>query len=598
MKRLARRWVTLTLLIVGALLWVTLLSLSFGGSTRSKASDGATGRVTLIDKSAFPKVSSYLLLKDAAGQPIQGLQANNFSVTEDGIPVKVDFTSAGQQALTIILVIDHSGSMSEFDKMQGAQQAADTFIESMRPGRDSLGVIVFNDRATTLVPLAPLADDTAKHTAEAAVNQTSPANGTLLYDALGDAIQQMQGTSGRRVIIALTDGISDNRRYSQRSITSLATKENIPMYTIGLGRDVRGRDLEQLAKDTGGEYAFAPDANALQTLYSRLAQALQNEYRFVYTSPTAQLDGTRRVLDITAKRSNGDLLTSSDYAVGGVLVLNRNPLLLLLLTGVLLGLVAAPSVVNRVRRSPGNEGNSTLPEPSIVEPRFPAAFPVSQEPLAMARPARVAERIGEPMAASRPVMPMAPAPASPPAPLMLAYTLPLQGERTTIGSAPTNSIALPGLAPQQAVIQRQGGQWVIAPVAGVTLVSFNGNPAAERPITSANALKQGSTVRLGQYVAVFEMGDQPGLTFQAALQQPTTVGSTGNGALPLPTTTLRPQQAHFGYEGGRWFVEDLSGGGTTVSFGGDPSQLRPMAKSALKRGSLLRLGNLLLRVVE
>ncbi|MBA2680465.1 MAG: VWA domain-containing protein, partial [Ktedonobacteraceae bacterium] len=340
----------------------------------------------------------------------------------------------------------------------------------------------------------------AKHTAEAAVNQTSPANGTLLYDALGDAIQQMQGTSGRRVIIALTDGISDNRRYSQRSITSLATKENIPMYTIGLGQDVRGADLEQLAADTGGEYAFAPDANALQTLYSHLAQALQNEYRFVYMSPTGQLDGTRRVLDITAKRSNGDLLTSGDLL--------------------------------------------------------------------------------------------------PPAPLTLDYTLPLQGERTTIGSAATNSIALSGLAPQQAVIQRQGGQCVIVPIAGVTLVSFNGNPATERPITSANALKQGSTIRLGQYVAVFEMGDQPGLTFQAAFQQPTTVGSTGNGVPPLPTTTLRPQQARFGYEGGRWFVEDLSGGNTTVSFGGDPSQLRPTAKSALKRGSLLRLGNVLLRVVE
>jgi hypothetical protein len=78
--------------------------------------------------------------------------------------------------------------------------------------------------------------------------------------------------------------------------------------TVGLG-DPQQRDattagldvpaLERLAREAGGQYAYANDAPGLTGLYERLARALQSEYMLRYTSPGGLRDGLRRSLTVT-----------------------------------------------------------------------------------------------------------------------------------------------------------------------------------------------------------------------------------------------------------------------------------------------------------
>lgn len=506
MTRQRRRLSRLLLVIIAALAWVALLSIPWGGLGASQGADGTTARVTRIDDTAFPRVTSYMLLRDKSGEPIEGLQATDFHVAEDGIPVQFEFAGAGQQPLSVILVIDQSGSMQDGNKMAGAQSAARAFVDLLRPGRDKLGVEAFSDELNTLVPFAAVDDNTDKSSAQAAINSITPNGDTYLYSAVAEAVEHLQGTGGRRVVIALTDGRSNDQQMTADESTTLAKEAGVPVYTIGLGGDVDERQLQKLAEATDGQYFYTPGPEQLQELYRDLAHALQNEYSFTYTSPTPRLDGTRRAVAVTTEYATGELTTSDDYAVAGVLALRHNTFLLLLLGGGLLSLLGIPSLLGRLRkRTVTQEQTETLPNPKEAV-QLPTAA-ISTEATA-----------GTPELHSS-------------GKRMRITSIRLGDERTTLGSAADNDIVLPGLAAHHATISRRAGRWVIVPQAGETAVSYNGDPAVERTITSANALRDGSLIRLGPVQAIFQGGDEPSLLFHGQVMP---IVRTGRAA-PLPS---------------------------------------------------------------
>ncbi len=350
MKRLLRRYTMLMILILVAFGWVALLSIPYGEAGTMRAADGANGRFTLVDEAAFPTITGYALLQDVGGKVIEGLQQDDFVLTEDGIPVDFTFTGAGEQPLTAMLVIDRSGSMEDERKMDGAIGAAQTFIDLLRPGRDTLGITTFSGDIETLLPIRALATVADQRAAGRLVDQIGPSGATRLNDAIIEAADDMQGTTGRRVIVALTDGVSDGDSATASDSIKRASDAGIPVYTIGLGSDVDNEQLQRIAQQTGGAYYFAPDADELAALYANLARALQNEYSFTYQSPTPNLDGTRRTLELNVARATAPFTISDDYAVSGVLVLQRSPWLLFGLGGTLLVLGIAPSVLGRRRK--------------------------------------------------------------------------------------------------------------------------------------------------------------------------------------------------------------------------------------------------------
>ena len=85
---------------------------------------------------------------------------------------------------------------------------------------------------------------------------------------------------------------------------------------------------------------------------------------------------------------------------------------------------------------------------------------------------------------------------------------PLENAVTTIGHDGANDIVVnvPGVASRQAEIHWEKGRYVVYEVGegGGLLVSFSGDPGQERPVVQRNALKAGSTLRLGNIVFKLE----------------------------------------------------------------------------------------------
>ena len=573
MRSMTRRTTLLTIVIAFAVGWVFLMGLGTMHPGAATGPDGSTASVTLIDAdSAFPTINAHVLVRDETGQPVQDLGQEAFELTEDGIPVKIaGFLGAGEQAVTAFLVIDHSGSMDKAGKMEGAREAAKVFVSMTREDMDSLGILVFNSSINTLSSLKRV-NRADKDALTRQIDAVRANGGTAFHDAVYEAVKQLQGASGRKVVIALTDGKDEGSRRSVDQAITFAKDNHIPVYTVGLGsgRDIDTSRLRKLAEETGGEFHQTPTADQLAELYRKIAEELQNEYVLSYISPTPDLDGTQREVVVNIEHGGGTLSTNRPYAVGGIIKASINypffgALLLLLLV-----LLALPGAFRRIY--------ARRPAPEVVAPVIPTPLP------AVTPPAGPAPQPIKPMSPSRPV------------PARLVARFAVTKETVSLGSAEGNDIIIPvpTVAAQHARIVLESGRYVISDLSqGRTAVSFGGAPAQLRP-SAKNALKDGSLIKLGEAILVFHQLAQGSPWLEMVYEMTksiVTVGSEAGNDIVLTHPSVSPRHAELRQDAGRWVVRDLdSAQGTLVSYSGDPAQERRISTNALKNGSTVHFG--------
>ncbi len=360
-----KRSLLLLLLFACAAGWAGLMSVDFLRGRATPASDGSAATVTYFDydQSDFAAVTVYLSVLDGGGEPVPGLAESDFAVVEDDVRVNVTgFIGGGAQPVTAVMLIDHSGSMQDGAKMEDAISAALAFLDHLQDGRDRLAVVAFDDQTDVLGSLRPM-DSAIRADLEGRINDLRADGGTAYYDAIYEAVDTLGGVPGRKVVLALTDGIDEHSNRTRSSVVDYALEHNVVLYTIGLGADVEQRVLEQMAAETGGQYYEEPSGSELADLYADLARSLQDEYSLTYTSPTPRLDGTTRQVEVTAQLPAGSVTAVGSYAVGGALTpsLNLWPCLGVL---PLLMLLALPGLSDRVR----GRGRLAEPEPEMTPP--------------------------------------------------------------------------------------------------------------------------------------------------------------------------------------------------------------------------------------
>ncbi len=304
--------------------WLSLLfALVLTGLLATAA--GAQGpvliNVTQVDQSRFPQVDVYVSVTDASGGPVRNLAPNAFRLQQNGKPVNLlAATRSGEQgAVSTVLVIDRSGSMSFGGKMDGAKEAAATFVNQMRPG-DKTALVQFDTEIDTLQPLT--ADKTALL---ASIQKITPRGNTALYDALAQAAKYFESESGRKAVIAVTDGMDNASKSNRDNALDLAQSGGYSIYTVGLGNRAAGYGnqegideplLREVAAASMGTYYPSPDASQLVSLYQQISLLIQNEYKLTYVSPDPLRDGLKRSIVVTAP---GAATTGATYNPGGLI---------------------------------------------------------------------------------------------------------------------------------------------------------------------------------------------------------------------------------------------------------------------------------------
>jgi VWFA-related protein len=311
------RRITRSILLLGTVLVLGLSSVSGALAQGS----GLQVKITQIDNSRFPRVTVYISVTDAAGQPV-GVDPATIQIFENGQPMQTTSLGGGGQGgvgpLTTMVVMDVSGSMDKNGKIDGAKAAAKAYVDQMRPG-DQAGLMVYNTRTTKVQSL------TQDHDAlKAAINSIQTGGDTAMYDALLAAEEVLRDVQGRKAIIAVTDGLDNSSSHNEDDIINAIGPSGLSISTIGLGdatsKAQTGLDetgLKSLAQRAGGGYSFAGDAAALSALFQSYGRELQNEYAITYTSPLTLRDGVNR--DLTVSLGSAAVTVESKYNPGGVL---------------------------------------------------------------------------------------------------------------------------------------------------------------------------------------------------------------------------------------------------------------------------------------
>ncbi len=316
---MTRRQRLLALVLSGAAL--TALGAKPAPQARARA-DQVQVRITQVDTSRFPRVTVYVSVTDARGEPA-GIDPQRIVLQEDGQAVAVeDVRGMGEaEPLSTMLVIDVSGSMNLIGKLEAAQAAAQAYVLQMRSG-DQAGVIAFNTQARLVQPLTQ-----DRQALAAAIDGLQASDDTALYDGLGEAIRAIEPAGGRRAILVLSDGMDNSSHTTAEAALAAIGPAGLSISTIGLGDPSRapgewaGLDaalLRRLADEAGGSYSAVADGAALQALYERLGRELQSEFVLTYTSPSALRDGLVRSLRVSLSDRVSLTAARAEYNPGGL----------------------------------------------------------------------------------------------------------------------------------------------------------------------------------------------------------------------------------------------------------------------------------------
>ena len=227
------------------------------------------------------------------------LPADAFTATLARQPAKVTRVlspDAAQTAVSVLLVIDTSGSMSAGGNIGLAKTAASQFVDQLQPG-GRVGVLRFSDK-TQLV--SPLTED--KDAAKASIARLQAAGDTALYDAIVAGASRLARAPGQRVIVLLSDGADTTERPIRDAINA-ARQNKVAIYSIGLrsgGATAPAAALRSLAKQTRGRFISAEGAQ-LSALYTSLGKALYSQYVVDIEVPPGTPSGSEVVVTVTAR---------------------------------------------------------------------------------------------------------------------------------------------------------------------------------------------------------------------------------------------------------------------------------------------------------
>jgi Ca-activated chloride channel family protein len=202
-----------------------------------------------------------------------------------------------REQATVVLAIDVSRSMTATDvkpsRLGAAEAAAKAFLAKV-PEKFQVALVSFGSRAVVVV--APTPD----HTLVAdGLDALRPGEGTALGDAiaiaarLGHKLQEREGQQPPSAVLMISDGAQQGGRVPPPRAVRLARANHVPVYTVLVGTPggvVQARiaggfratirvppdpsTLQQVAKQTGGQFFTATSDQRLRDVYEKLGSRL------------------------------------------------------------------------------------------------------------------------------------------------------------------------------------------------------------------------------------------------------------------------------------------------------------------------------------
>ncbi|HEY4379452.1 MAG TPA: VWA domain-containing protein [Acidobacteriaceae bacterium] len=269
-------------------------------------------------------VNLYFSARDKDGF-VTNLVKNDCTLLEDKTPQTIkNFTQEKTLPLTIGILLDTSGSQMNVLPLE--QQSGGTFLRNVLTPKDEAFLISFDINVDLLADYTNRSSELQRALNKATINTgagtgsvtgNGDPRGTLLYDAVFLAAnEKLRQEAGRKILVLLTDGGDQGSQETLKTASEAAQKANAIVYVIliadhafygGFGinlADTGARDMEQLARDTGGRVInVGNNGKKLEDAFNQIQDELRTQYLASYTPTNAKADGTFRKIDLTCGKN-------------------------------------------------------------------------------------------------------------------------------------------------------------------------------------------------------------------------------------------------------------------------------------------------------
>jgi len=250
-------------------------------------------------------VNVFVNVTDANGGPVGGLQQNDFTLTEDGVPQKVAyFDRETNMPLSLVLAIDTSGSVRKDTDIE--LHAARDFLRALIRPKDGVDLIDFNSTAREVVPFT--AD---LHHLEWGLNNLDYGPATALYDTIYLSAQMLGRRSGRKALIVISDGGNTVHGVDFQEALDQAVRSEVMVYSLidvpipnDAGRDTGGEHaLITLSQETGGKY-FYPEYGDISGAFRKISEDLRTQYLIGYYPVQRRTESDFRRIQVSLKSNS------------------------------------------------------------------------------------------------------------------------------------------------------------------------------------------------------------------------------------------------------------------------------------------------------
>jgi Ca-activated chloride channel homolog len=263
-------------------------------------------------------VTLAVTVQDGRGRYVNDLTQADFTVTENGAPRTISrFSHDFNAPLSLTILLDVSGSMALQDKMAECRPALGRFVTDVLKPSDEAALLIFADGEV----------EVASGYSEDKTRLLEVLAGTEAYGktALNDAVAvspeyARKGRHEKKALLLVTDGIENDSQYSPAQAAEIATKVDVPIYTIGykipldeqfLSRHKRApgltsggivESLENFSRATGGKAFFVKSPAELAAALGEVRRETGHQYILGYTSHSSLEGGFTRIKVLTKNR--------------------------------------------------------------------------------------------------------------------------------------------------------------------------------------------------------------------------------------------------------------------------------------------------------
>jgi VWFA-related protein len=240
------------------------------------------------------------------GELVTDLTKADFLVLDEGQPQPIAFFGRESEPLSLVLVLDVSGSTREYiDQIAAVARQALRFLRV----RDRVSIVRFAREWRADLEwsdsVSEVADELKKLTSDEALGAGTNINDTLL--GVAKYIDETAGPDGRRAVLILTDNLGLNYRSPDQPVIDALNEAETVLNAIVVGKgrrpepvpggtyrnpDFTSPDVFHIAEQTGGEAVKADKAGKA---FSTMIERIRTRYSIHYNMPDNARKGFRKV---------------------------------------------------------------------------------------------------------------------------------------------------------------------------------------------------------------------------------------------------------------------------------------------------------------